>query len=140
MCSNREKSLVINNGSISIIIFVHTKKNKRQQLKKKTKCYPYCTLIAIVPISILHCTLHLWVFCAVIVSSCSLFSAVFLSFIYETHIKSRRCHSDLLFLLKTELYTINTNFLSHLEIVMFLCALLSVGVSVYAEYHPLCVR
>lgn len=105
-----------------------TKKNKRQQKKKKTKCYPYCTLIAIVP----FCTVHYIYGCSVplLFRLVPFFRQFFFVFIHETHIKSRRCHGDLLFLLKTELYTINTNFLSHLEIVMFLCTLLSVGVSV----------
>lgn len=140
MCSNREKSLVINNGSISIIIFVHTKKKQTTTTEEKNKMLPI--LYSHCDRADFHSALYI-AFMGVLCRYCSIlfpfFSSSF-SFIYETHIKSRRCHSDLLFLLKTELYTINTNFLSHLEIVMFLCALLSIGVSVYAEYHPLCVR
>lgn len=41
MCSNREKSLVINNGSISIIIFVHTKKKQTTtKTEEKNKMLP----------------------------------------------------------------------------------------------------
>lgn len=118
MCSNREKLLVINSGSISIIILVSSKAQKN---KTSPKTYSR-TEIETIHIRIAHC-IH--GFCHFFLSF-PVFMCIFFLSTNITNIKSHSCHVNLLFLLKTKLYTINTNFPSLLKC---LCV-----------HHLLCMR